>query len=157
MAHADRRRDALTGMHVAAVIVAVILATAVLPPAAAYRLNRSRIESAQDTAFQIAGYLQIDREAVLALATRTDVICGFGRAPKARAASDRWLQSPMAVQEIYGASRPTDPWGRCFLLNAGALREGRPVLVLSAGPNGFIDTPIEADAPAADDVGVRVY
>ena len=43
-----------------------------------------------------------------------------------------------------GEEAPTDPWGRCFLVNlAGVSRADTSVWVLSAGPNGVIDTPYQ--------------
>jgi hypothetical protein len=51
---------------------------------------------------------------------------------------------------------PTDAWGRCFLLNADALATSGPVWLLSAGPNGLIDTPPNALALGGDDIGNRL-
>jgi hypothetical protein len=51
---------------------------------------------------------------------------------------------------------PTDAWGRCFLLNADAWATGGPVWLLSAGPNGWIDTPPNAIALGGDDIGDRL-
>jgi hypothetical protein len=153
----NRRRQPISGRRVAAVLLGVVAATAVVPPAAAWRLNQSRIERAARVATAIAQHLRAERADVSALAERTDVVCGFGRVPKAGPSGAPWLNAPMTVQDVFGPSRPTDPWGRCYLLNAGSLSRGEPVLVLSAGPNGFIDTPIGAPEPAADDVGARVW
>ena len=63
----------------------------------------------------------------------------------------------------------TDPWGHQFLLNVVVLRAARPdahareqyaVFVISAGPNGVIETPFVQPASSAraygDDVIVRI-
>jgi general secretion pathway protein G len=60
-----------------------------------------------------------------------------------------------------------DPWGHALVINAGAFRSpGSPVWVISAGPNGVVDTPedsptinktkIGVDISGADDIGVRL-
>ncbi len=50
---------------------------------------------------------------------------------------------------------PIDPWGRAFVLNLSALHHPREVLwILSAGPDGEIQTAPDATTPAGDDVGI---
>lgn len=53
-----------------------------------------------------------------------------------------------------------DPWGRAYITNAADLWNGSklPVWVISAGPNGIIDTPIAAaqNSSVGDDVGIRM-
>jgi len=46
-----------------------------------------------------------------------------------------------------GLDVPTDAWGNCFLIN--------DTWVISAGPNGALETPPDALALVGDDVGVR--
>jgi len=64
----------------------------------------------------------------------------------------------------YAVTLPVDPWGRPYVINAAnftsATTPPTPVWVLSAGPNGVINTSI-ATTPAAsvtggDDIGFRV-
>ena len=50
-----------------------------------------------------------------------------------------------------------DPWGHAYVINADSFGvAGAPVLILSAGPDGIIDTATNASAPANDDIGVRI-
>lgn len=62
----------------------------------------------------------------------------------------------------YATTLPADPWGRPYVINAAnfttATTPPTPVWVLSAGPNGLIDTPIAptTTAPGGDDIGFRV-
>jgi prepilin-type N-terminal cleavage/methylation domain-containing protein len=64
----------------------------------------------------------------------------------------------------YATQLPVDPWGKPYLINAAnfippaAPAVPPPVWVLSAGPNGVVDTPINAATitPSADDIGFRV-
>jgi prepilin-type N-terminal cleavage/methylation domain-containing protein len=62
----------------------------------------------------------------------------------------------------YTTTLPADPWGRPYVINAAdftaATTPPTPVWVLSAGPNGVIDTPIATGTttPGVDDIGFRV-
>ncbi len=51
----------------------------------------------------------------------------------------------------------TDPWGKKFLCNVGSLSAGSttPVYVLSAGPDGIVETDVGA-LLAGDDIGFRI-
>jgi hypothetical protein len=46
----------------------------------------------------------------------------------------------------------SDPWGNRYALNAKGLQHGRPfaVIVLSAGPNGIIETPFDVNGALAN-------
>ena len=63
----------------------------------------------------------------------------------------------------------SDPWGNRYLVNTGALQTSEPedastdlraLWVLSAGPNGLVETPYAAPAVSAvvggDDIGARI-
>jgi len=62
----------------------------------------------------------------------------------------------------YGAAFPLDPWGRPYVVNARDFTSVAvppiPVWVLSAGPNGVIETNIAAatTSPGGDDIGFRI-
>ena len=62
----------------------------------------------------------------------------------------------------YATVLPLDPWGRSYIINATQFVQvagaNVPVWVMSAGPNGTIDTPIAAatTTPTGDDVGFRI-
>jgi general secretion pathway protein G len=49
-----------------------------------------------------------------------------------------------------------DPWGNAYVLPAGNFDVALPVYVLSAGPNGIMETPSFAVSPLGDDIGIRV-
>ena len=67
----------------------------------------------------------------------------------------------------YSAPLPVDPWGHPYVVNAdkfvqpppAAGAQLIPVWVMSAGPNGLIDTNIAAgtNTPTLDDIGFRIY
>lgn len=61
----------------------------------------------------------------------------------------------------YATQLPLDPWGRPYVVNAANLTANNiPVWVLSAGPNGVLNTNVGAAAspttPQGDDVGFRL-
>lgn len=49
-----------------------------------------------------------------------------------------------------------DPWGNAYITNANAFAATGPVWILSAGPNGDIDTSTANVNPRGDDVGIRI-
>jgi len=50
-----------------------------------------------------------------------------------------------------------DPWGNCYITNASDFPiTGNPVWIISAGPNGQIETPSFSVTPLGDDVGFRL-
>ncbi|MGC2062264.1 MAG: type II secretion system protein GspG [Thermodesulfovibrionales bacterium] len=64
---------------------------------------------------------------------------------------------PTTWKGPYMATVNADPWGRVYVLNANAfLAASGPVWLLSAGPDGNVDTPANADTVLGDDVGVRL-
>ena len=60
----------------------------------------------------------------------------------------------------YIARVTADPWGNCYVTNADGFGIiNREVWIISAGPNGLIDTPVPNLAGAmlvGDDVGLRI-
>lgn len=47
-----------------------------------------------------------------------------------------------------------DPWGNAFLVNLdGLMQRDEHTWILSAGPNGIVDTPANSDEVRGDDVG----
>jgi hypothetical protein len=160
-------RFPISGPQLAGALIAIVVATAVLPPGAAWLLNARRITQTQTRAGSAAEYLRAHPERV-AGATIT-VACGPGRLPQlvpatasARAAARSlashgdWILGATLAPELFGEGMPTDAWGRCFLLNVRAQGSAGPAWLLSAGPNGLIETPMGALALGGDDIGARV-
>ncbi len=93
-----------------------------------------------------------------------DVLCGPGRLPLAPTpAAERWVIAPRAALAHVVGDRhvlSADPWGNCYMANLAAIAAGESATlwVLSAGPNGIIDTPFAtaSETPAGDDVGMSV-
>lgn len=143
------------GAHVARMLLLTVLATAVVPPAAAWGLNRYRIEQTRTRAEQAAVALRHRLAVPIETEVPIVVACGPGRMPDSGPTGE-WVSRAIQAPQLFGEGMPTDGWGRCFLLNFGALREGGPIWVMSAGPNGRIETYSDASQLAGDDIGVRV-
>lgn len=145
------------GRRVAAMVVLLVVLTAVLPPAAAYTLAQWRIARATETASVAAGELAARMDELRQAAGARAVLAGSGcRLPQASSAGLAWLQAPVAAGRAFEASWPQDPWGRCYLLHVPEAGRGAGGLLISAGPNGSIDTPLDAPAPAGDDIAALV-
>ena len=140
------------GRRVARLVLLLVVLTAVIPPAAAYSLARWRIATARSLAETAAPVLAERSDELRDVAGRQRVVCGPGRLPRAEGAAFPWIESPVSAGASFAEIWPQDPWGRCYLLDVRSLLEGRGGLLISAGANGSIDTPLSASAPYGDDI-----
>ena len=144
------------GRRVAAMVALLVVLTAVIPPAAAYGLARWRITRAGELAAAAAGPLAARKQDLKDAAGTQAVVCGPGRLPDGAGQGLEWLHSPVAAGHAFDTDWPQDPWGRCYLLNVRAVLESGGGLLISAGPNGTIDTPLHAASAAGDDIAALV-
>jgi len=155
----DRRpRVGLTGHQLIMALVIIAALSSLLPWAVATRVNASRIARAEIAVRDIAASL---RSADLSQPSQHDtVLVGPGADPKIPEGSD-WRAvravSPSAAQ--LGFTLPMDPWGNHYVIYpASAAPLAR--WVLSAGPNGIVETPFRQDPEHAviggDDIGFRL-
>lgn len=155
------RRSPISGAELVAMLAAIVLATAVVPPAAAWSLNRFRVTQTQQRVQAATARLRATGDVAL-LSSSGGILCGPGRLPGQSSGSSRgathaeWLSRARLAPELFGAGMPTDAWGRCFLINAQDWPAGTPVWLLSAGPNGVFETATTALALAGDDIGARL-
>jgi general secretion pathway protein G len=57
----------------------------------------------------------------------------------------------------YMADVTADPWGNKYYVNAKQFRfPTEPVWLISAGPNGILDTPASSQTIAGDDIGILI-
>lgn len=149
-------RSPVSGAQLVFVLAGIFLVTAVVPPFGAWRLNVQRVHQTQERANRAAAAASRDHLAVMAQSV--EVACGPGRLPKAAGASgqEAWVDHAVIAPAVFGAGMPTDAWGQCFLMNLGEGRRGGGVWILSAGPNGRVDTPFGATALGGDDIGAIV-
>ncbi len=148
--------SALHGRQLVAALLTIFLVTAVAPPVAAWRLNLYRINQTRERALLAADAVRANGGRVLG--GGIEVACGPGRLPKTSGTVEQegWLSRAVLAPAVFGEGMPTDAWGQCFLMNVGAFARGDRVWVLSAGPNGSIDTPFGAAELAGDDIGAII-
>lgn len=154
----------MTGTRVLTTLGFILLATAVLPPAAAWGVNRFRVRTASLEVASIAETLRHVEPGLRDSLHGAEVLCGPGRLPvTGERGAERWVTAPRAALAVAVGDRravAADPWGNCYLVNLAALTAGGParLWVLSAGPNGIIDTPFvtSSETPVGDDVGITV-
>lgn len=135
-------RSTVRGSFVVRGVLLALLATVVLPPAAAWGLNSWRVGNTTERVAALSGSFQG--------VEGTSVLCGPGRLPSsdargAGAAHAEWLAA--AVVDA-GTGREADAWGQCLLVGHG--------WVLSAGANGIVETPLNATTTLGDDIGARL-
>ena len=124
----------------AAALVAILLLAFVLPWMVATQVNARRVAQAQDDVRRIAQDVNIADRAVLA---------GNGAAPKF---AEGVLWPDVKAGILHAAP---DPWGNQYLVISTG--PAGPVTVLSAGPNGIVETPFnDAGRPSGDDIGYQV-
>jgi hypothetical protein len=155
----------VTGRRLLGALTAIVLATAILPPAAAWWVTVRRVHRAEATAAALAYQLRSPERAALLdrLAIGAGILYGEGRVPSADHSSDQHLlaESHGPLSSAIGAPVDPDPWGNCYIVRvlSGATGPGAEVWVISAGPNGIVETTWSVGGTVAvggDDVGVRV-
>lgn len=140
------------GWTAMAVSTAIIAALAGVPFLVATVVRQQRVSVAVAETAEIAAALRAD-----GAVGRADVLVSGGNVPRfadgaawaTRAAAPMAALRPGAA--VAGAAG--DPWRNHYLVNAGARGA---IWVLSAGPNGIIETPFDAQEPDGDDIGARV-
>ena len=153
-AHRDR---ALTLPRVAILLAAIFALAFVLPYGAVYSLHVRRLRAADATARDLA-----DRLGEVLHAGRmppgTQILAGPGERP--RWSDERWggtATFPLARVLSTPAAIPTDPWGNAYLAKVGP-GESTASWVISAGPDGILQTPFAAagDGASGDDRLARI-
>ena len=142
----------LTWPRVVALLGIVFVLAFVLPYGAVTTLHNKRLLAADEGTRAIAERLKtIIAEGIPA---GTEVLAGPGDRPVVN--DERWNSAtsvPLArvLPGFDVAARP-DPWGNAYLVNIAALKSAGPVWVLSAGPDGIVQTPfLSRNGVLADD------
>lgn len=151
----DRRQTA-------AVVSALLVLAFVVPALTASVVNRRRVRSARESVARLAREIGacLPAETADRSADPVRVLVGPGLTARARDAAWTAGRSEPLPAVCGGTSlsdlRP-DPWENRYVVGVAAGRApGAGVWVLSAGPNGIIETPfLTARGPEGDDVGVR--
>lgn len=146
----------LSGKRIALAVASLLLLTVVIPPSAAYSLARWRITRTQSAADSAAILTASRKESLRELVGAPSVVRGPGRIPDSSEEGRSWFANPMAAPPELVSGWSTDAWGRCFLLKVRGNEVVRGALLISAGPNGRIDTPFNALGPQGDDIAATV-
>ena len=155
----------LTWPRVAVLIAILMVLALVLPYGAVRTLHKRRLRAADEGTRAIAERLTV----ILAgqssdIPAGTEVLAGPGDRPVVNDA--RWSSAtsvplgrvlpPLADVDADVAAHP-DPWGNAYLVNIAALRSAGTVWVLSAGPDGIVQTPfLSKNGVLADDRAARL-
>ena len=157
-----------TGVRLLQALSCILVLTVLVPSGAATLINRSRINRAQDEIARLVNILR-DTE-LMERARRQDretLLGGPGMTPDVPAVS-RWAQSEVAnLNEHISQELQPDPWGKRYLVYVASQRTEASVStvetarwVLSAGPNGVIESPDAALAVSVvlggDDIGAQI-
>ena len=159
-----------SGVRLLQALAGILVLAVVAPPGLATLVNRSRIDRAQEEVSRLADALQdtglIDRARGQ---EADDLLGGPGNTPEALGVR-QWVEGRVGSLSGYVSQRlRSDPWGNRYLVNIGVLQASeadeastlpRVLWVLSAGPNGLIETVYAAPAVSAvvggDDIGARI-
>ena len=158
-----------SGVGLLQALAGILVLTVIVPPGFAVLVNRSRIDRAQKEIFRLADALQ-----GIGLAERVrneegvGLLGGPGVIPQAPS-ERQWTHRQVGNLGSYVSQPVADPWGNRYLVNIGVVKmldtaDGSPdapaLWVLSAGPNGVIETPFASPVLLAvvegDDIGARI-
>jgi hypothetical protein len=154
---------AFTLTQLVLVVIALLAVAFVVPACLALRLTRQRwMRAEQDVRAIAASVNTTDRSELINRSRRFDLLAGPGAAPRVDDSAARLWQNGR-TDPLTTAGTP-DPWGNRYAVNVGALsasNDDTTVLwVLSAGPDGIVETPFlerGKDArPRGDDIGLHI-
>ena len=152
------RDRTLTLPRVLALLAAIVVLAIVLPYGAVHTLHVRRLQAADDAARAIADRVSEALGAgTFEMPAGTQVLVGPGDQP--RAVDERW--GATATFSLLRALKPPpaiapDPWGNAFLVHVGSGPEGSR-WVISAGPDGILQTPASGgDRAGGDDRIARI-
>ena len=144
---ADTRPAELTIPRVAAALGVILVLAIAVPYAAVRRLHEGRIAAADREALALA-------ERVRPLVTRQDLatagvmlLSGAGNQPRTN--DEHWTAAIPLSSVSRSTSAEADPWGNAFLVIATGTGAQRSAWVLSAGPDGVIQTPFPSPSLTA--------
>jgi hypothetical protein len=143
MATTTRADRTLTLPRVVAALGGILVLALVLPFLAVGTFHQRRLDRADRELRRIAAAVAANGAA---WPPGTQVLAGAG--PRPTVTDDGWNTAPaVPLARVIGDSRP-DPWGNAYLV---ALSNRPAPIVLSAGPDGILQTPFTAAAAVGDD------
>jgi len=148
----------LTWPRVTALVALILVLAFAVPYGAVQALHKKRLRAADEDTRAIAERLKTTIAGRSSeIPAGTEVLAGPGKRPLVTDA--RWNSAtsvPLArlfpALPIDDAASQPDPWGNAYLVNVAALSSAGAVWVLSAGPDGIVQTPfVSQGAPLGDD------
>lgn len=153
----------LTWPRVSVAIAVLLVLAFVVPYGAVQALHKKRLRAADEGTRAIAERLKtIIAGRPSEIPAGTEVLAGPGDRPVVN--DERWNSAtsvPLArllpaLSSDDPAAQP-DPWGNAYLVNVAALPSAGTVWVLSAGPDGIVQTPfVSQGPPLGDDRAARL-
>jgi hypothetical protein len=130
--------------RVAAALAAIVILALVLPYAAVQSLHTRRLAAADRQLEAIAALgVRLTGNPTL-IPAGTQMLVGLGPPPIVQ--DDAWTTAAaFPLSRIMGEVGP-DPWGNAYLVN---IRNRRQAWVISAGPDGILQTPLTRGAVQA--------
>ena len=125
-------------------LIGIAVLAIVLPYVAISALHARRLEAANQALAELAARMPSAER----IPEGAAMLVGPGSPPRSN--DPRWTTGPSAP---FGVTLTADPWGNAYVLNAAAAPTGAAVWLLSAGPDGIIDTPFVQPAANATTLG----
>jgi type II secretory pathway pseudopilin PulG len=153
----------LTWPRVIALVAVILVLALAVPYGAVQALHKRRLRAADEATRVIAERLKTTMAGRSSeIPAGTEVLAGPGKRPVVT--DERWNSAtsvPFArlfpALPIDDAAAQPDPWGNAYLVNVAALPSAGTVWVLSAGPDGIVQTPfLSQGAPLGDDRAAAV-
>jgi hypothetical protein len=138
--------------RVAAALCAIAVLALVLPYAAVQAFHQRRLDTASRQLEAMAVALGQALATPSAIPAGTQLLAGNG--PRPAVIDDLWTTAAAFPLAKVSADPGSDPWGNAYLVN---IRDRSHAWVISAGPDGIVQTPFAApNGPVADDRVVTV-
>lgn len=142
----------LTPWRAAAALMGIAILAFVLPFAAVSALHVHRLDSADRQERELAAALALPS---FLSQSSSDLLLGPGAMP--RFDDSAWSRAPTVPLAPLLADRyvlTPDPWGNAYLVRIRVGAGGRSLDILSAGPDGIVQTPFASTTPSGDDRGI---
>jgi type II secretory pathway pseudopilin PulG len=148
----------LTIPRVLALLAVILVLALALPYAAVRRMHQARLDAADREAVEIGRALRdVLSASPDALPIDVELLEGPGARPIVL--DERWTSlKTQPLTRVRGIDPGADPWGNAWFVLARRSSTPRGLWVLTAGPDGIVQTALSAPEPAAagDDRLVRV-
>ena len=178
----NRKQEAgFTLVEVIVIVAILAILAGILVPMIYSQIDEARISRAEADAKSISSALLTFRKDTgvwpnlsgAGCTAATTLLYGSGSEPASLAAAGFNLTSKSKFMDVlmrdsqecydtelykgpYLPQVEADPWGNHYFMAAGNFANANPVFILSAGPNGTVDTPSFSTSLLGDDIGLRI-